>query len=368
MEIQRIKINNFRNLENLELVPAAGVNLISGNNGAGKTSVLEAIFYCCTGRSFRATNDEPVMRRGASFSRVEVNGLIGDELRTVAVAWGDGEKKHAKIDGVRLTKLAELLGHFQAVAFVPEDVELVYGPPAQRRRLLDIYISQIDQKYLRDLIEYQRILAQRNALLKDFNLDSEGNGSSALLDSWDQQLASAGARVVTARRKLVEECTLRLQHYFELLANPGGKLEWRYEASAGEEGDEPQQFLGKLRDSRRRDLNFGTTSMGPHRDDITYLLGGVPARNYASQGEAKAVALATKFAVFDYLSGILEERPLLLLDELGSQLDAKRLESLLALLPEFGQVFLTAARPGDLLKAASTAAEMKLADGKLELE
>ncbi|MFH2056576.1 MAG: hypothetical protein ABIJ61_11505, partial [bacterium] len=164
------------------------------------------------------------------------------------------------------------------------------------------------------------------------------------------------------------QCTPQLQHYFELLASPGGELQWRYEVSAGEQGAEPEQFLKKLHDSRRRDLNFGATSVGPHRDDLTFMLGGSIARNYASQGEAKAIALSTKFAIFDYLSAILEARPLLLLDELGSQLDARRLESLLKLLPEFGQVFLTAARPGDLRKTASIAAEMKLVVGKLELE
>lgn len=368
MEIQRLKISNFRNLESLELLPAAKVNLISGDNGAGKTSVLEAIFYCCTGRSFRATTDDPVMRRGATFSRVEVNGLIDEEQRTVAVAWGDGEKKHAKVDGVRLTRLADLLGHFQAVAFVPEDVELVYGPPGIRRRLLDIYISQIDQKYLRDLIEYQRVLAQRNALLKDFSIDEEENGSAALLDSWDQQLARSGARLVAARQQMVEECTDQLKHYFELLSQPGGELVWSYEPSTGESGTDPEQFHKRLHDARRRDINFGATSVGPHRDDLSFTLGGSPARNYASQGEAKAVALSAKFAIFDWLSAKLEERPLLLLDELGSQLDARRLGSLLELLPDLGQVFLTAARPGDLRKAASIAAEIKLAGGKLVVE
>ncbi len=365
MNLQRLKINNFRNLESLELLPAAGVNLISGDNGAGKTSVLEAIFYCCAGRSFRVSKDEPVTKRGATFSRVEINGTIGDELRTVAVAWGDGEKKHAKVDGVRLERLADLLGHFQAVAFVPEDVDLVYGPPGQRRRLLDIYISQINQNYLRSLIEYQRILAQRNALLKDFTLDSENNGALALLESWDEQLCVSGARLVLTRQELVERCSPRLQHYFELLAAPGGSLEWRYESSAGEEAADQSRFLKRLQETRRRDLNFGTTTVGPHRDELIFTLGGAPARNYASQGEAKALVLSCKFAIFDFLSAEIGEKPLLLLDELGSQLDARRLDSLLELLPELGQVFLTAARPGDLRKAASIAAEMELVNGKL---
>ncbi len=340
------------------------VNLISGSNGSGKTSVLEAVFYCCTARSFKGASDDVVRRRETDVCRLEVDGMIGDREAQVSIAWGAGEKKQVKVDGVKLTRLADLFDYFHAVSFLPEDSEIVLGPPAERRRLLDLYISQADKSYLADLLAYNRVMSQRNALLKDFNLDEESSEQMQLLSLWDGQLADVGSRIIGKRLGFLDECRESLRNYYREIENGESDLECAYDSAIRANGDLLSMLSDKLRDSRRRDLFLGTTSVGPHRDDLRIILNGVPMRAYASQGEAKSAALALKFAIFDYLRDHLDETPILLLDELSSQLDADRVASLLDILPDLGQVFLTTTRAAELRKGLSIQAEINLEAGK----
>lgn len=364
MWLKRIKLSNFRDIESLQFKPDPSVNLISGGNGSGKTSVLEAIFYCCTARSFKGASDEVVQRRETDVCRLEVDGMIGDREAQVAIAWGVGEKKQVKVDGVKLTRLAELFGYFHAVSFLPEDSEIILGPPAERRRLLDLYISQADRSYLADLLTYNRVMSQRNALLKEFNLDEESNEQMKLLSLWDEQLVDVGARIIGKRLGFLNDCREQLRDYYRKIGSGESELECTYDSAIRGDGDLVSMLSEKLRDARRRDLYLGTTSVGPHRDDLKITLNGIQMRSYASQGEAKSAALALKFAIFDYLRDHLGESPILLLDELSSQLDANRVASLLEILPDLGQVFLTTTRAAELRKGLSIQAEINLEAGR----
>jgi DNA replication and repair protein RecF len=364
MHLTRVRITDFRNIEELEFAPHQSINLIGGPNGSGKTSILEAIFYACTAKSFRGSSDEILLRNGAEIARIEVYGNVNGAETEVALAWGKGQKRQIKVDGVKLTRVADLFDYFHAVSYVSEDTELIYGPPSARRHLLDLYISQADRRYLSDLIQYNKVLAQRNALLKDFEIGEDEDSQLDMLEVWEMQLAEVGARINARRLKMITAARDKLLHFYRSIAGGDGALQWQLDSTIKEQPDSAEAFTARLREVRKRDLYFGSTSVGPHRDDVTVMLNGHPTRGYASQGEAKSAALAIKFAIYDYLSELLDETPILLLDELASDLDANRLAALMQTLPQLGQVFLTSARPEELRVTASIQGEIKIAAGK----
>ncbi len=365
MHLTRVKISDFRNIGVIEFEPHESVNLIGGRNGSGKTSILEAIFYACTAKSFRGASDDLLLRNGAEIARIEVAGKVNAAETEVELAWGKGQKRQIKVDGVKLTRVADLFDYFHAVSYVPEDTELVYGPPSTRRHLLDLYISQADKRYLGDLIQYNKILAQRNALLKDFEIGEDEDSQLDLLEVWDLQLAEVGARINARRLRMVTETRENLALFYRSIEGGTSELTWQLDTSIKEEAGSAEAFAARLKEVRKRDLYFGSTSAGPHRDDLLIVLNSNPTRGYASQGEAKSAALAIKFAIYNYLSDALDDTPILLLDELASDLDANRLAALMQTLPQLGQVFLTSARPEDLRETASIQAEINVAGGML---
>ncbi len=358
MHLTRLRLENFRNLEIFEWSPGSSVNLIGGDNGAGKTSILEAIFYACTARSFRASSDDLMIRKGAEIVRIVVEGEVNGGATEIEIAWGKAHRRQIKIDGVKVARVAELFSHFHAVCYVPEDTELILGSPASRRRLLDLYLSQADRSYLSELLEYNRILSQRNAQLKEFEIGEDDETNSLdLLDVWDQQLASVGSRINGARLAMLNATAEAVDRYHRLIAKTKRQLCWRLESSLDDPAD-PEVFRRKLTTARKRDLYLGATTTGPHRDDVAIEFDAQPMRGYASQGEAKSMALAIKFALYEYLAAGFGEAPLLLLDEITSDLDTHRLDSLMSALPALGQVFLTTAKPQQLRLSPSIQAEI----------
>lgn len=365
MHLTRVKLVNFRNIELLEIVPRPGINLISGANGAGKTSLIEAIFFACTARSFRAAADDLLLRKGTDVVRLEVEGELKGGTAAIEIAWGKSHRRQIKIDGVKVARVAELFEYFHAVSYIPEDVELIYGGPAVRRRLLDLYLSQADRTYLKDLLEYNKILAQRNALLKAFEISDDEPADLEMLDLWDQQLANVGAAINAQRVAMLAVTKPKLAQYHSAIAGGTAELSWAYESSVPGDGVTAEALRQKLASGRKRDLYLGSTGHGPHRDDVAITLQNEETRGYASQGEAKSMALAIKFAVFDFLTEKLGDAPILLLDEITSDLDPKRLESLMAMLPQLGQVFLTTAKPDQLRSNARVDGEISLNEGAL---
>lgn len=365
MHLTRVRLNDFRNLATIEFTPQPGVNLIGGPNGSGKTSIIEAIFYACTARSFRTASDDLLIRKGSEVARIEVEGLVNGAERTIEIAWGTAHRRQIKIDGVKVPRVAELFEYFHAVSYVPEDVELIYGGPAVRRRLLDLYLSQGDRGYLNDLLEYNRILTQRNALLKGFEISDEEPADLEMLDVWDAQLAAAGSRINAKRLALLAAATTKLAEYHRAIAGSAGDLSWTYETSISGDCTSAEAFRQKLASGRKRDLYLGSTGHGPHRDDVAIKLAAEATRGYASQGEAKSMALAIKFAIYDFLTGQLGDAPILLLDEVTSDLDPQRLAALMATLPKLGQVFLTTAKADQLRSVTAIANEVQLFEGRL---
>jgi DNA replication and repair protein RecF len=359
MRLEQLQIENFRRIDRLDIGLPPGRVLIEGDNAGGKTTLLEAIYYLVTGRSFRTRYDNDCVPWGAppgtlALVRGKARRANGDSCR-LGVTLGAGIKS-VRIDGNPLQRLANLWGRLQAVLFTPDDLQLVKGGPGERRQYLDVALSQMDPRYIFHLQRYLQAMRQRNALLKRQDL-----GGHALLENiapWDDQLAENGAPVVKARFEFVAALEPRAAQLHQKIVE-GAPDSGRPETLRLEYQNSPrvplpadidrirvgllQALGGSLEDDRKR----GQTGVGPHRDDMTVLLGDKPARDFGSQGQIRSATLALILAEIDEMENRSGEPPLVLLDDLASELDPVRKRNVLSLLKPHWQSFLTTTRQDD---------------------
>ncbi len=353
MHIGSLKLTDFRNFGPLELEFGDRVNIFYGDNGSGKTNLLEAMFVLCLGRSQRGANEVLMVRDGSDVYRIEGEVIEQGEEHTVAVAYQAGGRKKITIDQVPI-RIADLYERYCAVSAGPEDTEILNGAPSVRRTFLDIYLSQFSRTYLTQLIDYQRVLAQKNAALR--------NETTA--DPFNELLIPIGAAITLARAKFIGEIAPPAAgHYADI--SGGGLFEMRYKASASsslEDADLEQikyDFGRKLQSYAQREGVMRTSLVGPHRDDLIFEIGPYPARTHASQGELRTGAIALKLAVYRLLAERRQTRPLLLLDEIFAELDEKRTLGLVDAFADFGQLFLTTAQePPEPLRDQSRSFEI----------
>ncbi|MGE5265290.1 MAG: DNA replication/repair protein RecF [Acidobacteriota bacterium] len=369
MHLTRLALTNFRNYAHLELDLAPGLTLLQGNNACGKTNLLEAIFYLATARSPHAGAERELLRWGASdepipFARVEAEIEKRNNTRTVLeivlVQAGEektrvvGERapgsnrvsKRIKVNGVSKRAL-DLLGELNAVLFLPEDLDLVFGSPGDRRRYLDTTLSQIDPRYGRALSKYNQVLEQRNSLLRDFH---ERPFNPAELAVWDQQLVMEGTYLIQRRAETVERYNRLIADIHPRLSDGRESLFLVYQpsipldtpaparqatmfsAQAGGNSEIAARFEHQLEALRSRELGAGLTLAGPHRDDVRFLIERLPqttggkmdAITYASRGQGRTIALSLKLAEVTLMRTETGEEPVLLLDDVMSELDAPR--------------------------------------------
>ena len=343
MLVHSFKLSSFRNFESAEIDCHNGVNIFFGRNASGKTSLLEALFLLCLGRSQRGAVDTVMVKDGSDSYRVA--GKIERDERVVeaAVAYQKNMRKQVSIDKLPV-RTSELYGQFAAVSTGPEDTEIISGAPSVRRTVLDLYLSQISRKYLSTLTDYQRAMAQKNAALKM----EQDPGAFNLL------LADYGATVMYLRAQFLGEISGDVSRLYSDISG-GSSLQIEYDPSVGEVDFTDQQsirrkFETRLEELAQREMIVGSSLIGPHRDDIRFLIGGYPARTHASQGEWRTAAVALKLAVYHQLRRKASTEPILLLDEIFAELDERRTEGLIGAFGEFGQLFLTtASRPPDAL-------------------
>ena len=356
MYLSRLNMTNFRNVRELELELPPGPIVLVGPNAQGKTSILEAIYLLAVARSFRADNEREVVNWDAvtEAGQAMVAGLVerkaGQERVTVGyqcvptgqrAGQGQGSfsvRKQATVGRVRRTA-AEMIGVVNAVLFDAGDMELVYGSPGGRRRYLDVLLSQADGAYLRSLQRYQRVIQQRNQLLRLLQDRRAGEDELAF---WDEELVTAGASILTYRLEAMERLNELASSIHEELAGGQG-LTLVYRPTLGldgvlQEGDgrsdglraAVEEVFGEaLRSSRGREMATGTTAVGPHRDDLRLLADEVDMGTYASRGQARTVALAMRLAEAAYLSALRDDGPIVLLDDVLSELDGRRREQVL---------------------------------------
>ena len=345
MLIRELQIINFRNLRFLRAEFGTGIHVIHGSNAQGKTNLLEAIYLLVTGRSFRTTMDReliPWLRENyeATLVRARVE-KAGYEERFL-LSFNQSEK-HVFVNGSPIPRLGDLIGRINAVLFTPSDLQLVRGAPGLRRRFLDIELSQIAPAYLRHLQRYDLALRQRNALLKQHQ---RRPGLAAELVPWDAQLAEHGSEIIAARARMLARLSDIAARTYADIAGADEPFALRYEPSPACEGDAAphirERIAAALKSAQADDVRRGATSVGPHRDDFTFLIAGRDARDFGSQGQQRSCVLAMKLAELSLMREATGESPILLLDDLMSELDESRKRAFLESLDPAVQTFITA--------------------------
>ena len=359
MRMTGLRLRDFRGYQHVLLTPPAGVTVLVGENGAGKTNLLEAVHLCCLGRSHRTANDKEMIRRDQETAAVQLTVERRDGRHEVGVRLFENAKRRkiVYVNGKTAARLGELMGHATCVIFSPEDLALVKDGPQARRRFLDMLLSQQQRAYFYALQTYMSALKQRNALLKQ--------GDLRQLSAWDEQLAQASAPVVRLRREACEKLLERAQiHYLYIGGREEEAFSLRYRGGLAESGDPTQDMLRGLAACREEDLRRQTTCFGPHRDEIELTLCGEPLRAFGSQGQMRTAALSMKLAAFDLLEAAQGEPPLLLLDDVLSELDPERRRRLIARIGR-AQALLTCTDQADFI-GARPACVLRVKDGKIE--
>jgi DNA replication and repair protein RecF len=346
MILSGIRLSNFRNHAATEIAFGPGLNALFGDNGQGKTSLLEAVSYLSLTKSFYAASDSDAVRIGADGFELEGTMVsatgVTHRIRVAYVATPPG--KTFTVDALPPESLASVIGRFPAVVLSPENSAITFGGPAERRKFVDLTLAQVSGAYLRDLMEYRRILRQRNRILVDGRM--RGSRNEHALAPWTESLIAYGARVAHRRRVFIDEFAGYVERAYvelNLMAEKPG-LAYHSGCSAEGAGDAEETgraFAAALERARGEEMRRGTTLAGPHRDDLRLTLDGLSVQQFASQGQHKTLLVALKFAEFAYVKERRDETPLLLLDDVFSELDERRAGRILALAAEMGQSLIT---------------------------
>ncbi|MFA0961621.1 DNA replication/repair protein RecF [Roseivirga sp. BDSF3-8] len=340
MYLEKIELLNFKNYESLALDFDQGINCFTGPNGSGKTNLLDAIYYLSLTKSAFSSTDSSNIRHDSSYFMLR--GVFTSDKKAVTIQCQiqSGQKKKVLHDKTPYEKISEHIGRFPAVLIAPDDTELVKGGSEGRRRFFDSLISQIDARYLDDLIRYNQVLKRRQELLKQFENRKYFDGE--LLDVYDRELVEGAIRLGARRRDFIEEFSPLFVRHYEELSDGKEKVALSYQTEVT--GDD---FEKKFRKSRDRDLMLQRTNKGIHKDDFTFLTDDHSLKKFGSQGQQKSFVIALKLAKFDVLTDKKGFKPLLLLDDIFDKLDDSRISHLVGMITarRFGQVFLTEARP-----------------------
>lgn len=345
MYFSTIRLRSFRNHTDTTLNLGRGTNVLVGDNGQGKTNILEAISYLCLTKSFYASSDSIVL--GFGNEMFEVEGVVTSDSgtdSTLRVAYGlvAGEKVFS-INRRRIEPLSSIIGRFPIVVLSPEHAPITFGGPSDRRRFIDLLISQANNLYFENLLDYRRILKHRNKILQDARVERSNPGP--LIEPWTEQLVNSGATLIYRRRQFVLEFRSYIeQAYHKLASNEDPGIE--YVPSVPLPADENETairtaFSCALTGCTREELRTGTTLLGPHRDELAFTVNGIDLRKFASQGQHKTFLIALKVGEFAYLKECRGETPVMLMDDVFSELDEQRSAKVLAFFSELGQTIIT---------------------------
>ncbi len=346
MRINRLKLRNFRNHVDAEVHFAPHLNLITGQNGAGKTNVIDAIHYLCMSRSFVATSDQYVANHEEKYFMIE--GDFEGEIRQsfkVSCSYSRGEGKKIFVNDSPLNRLSDLIGMVPVVVMSPEDLKLTSEGPSERRSFLDSMISQISTKYLRDLIKYRHIRKQRNKLLQEFRGPREILES--YLEPWNLQLIETGSRLIAKRAEVLHRFKRYLEFQYRTISELKLKPDLNYQTIVEDPGDVKmikKEYRSLLENNLEKELEREQTLIGPHRDEVVFYLDEMELRNYGSQGQHRLFSMALKMAQLFYYSDQLDDLPIMLLDDLFGNLDQQKVTVIMQTLTKHsGQTFITSA-------------------------
>ncbi|MBE5736675.1 MAG: DNA replication/repair protein RecF [Clostridiales bacterium] len=326
MKIETIELKNYRNYDSLEVALGDKLNVIVGKNAQGKTNLLESVFLCAIGRSPRLHKDKDLINWDKDFSKVKVrvNRHIGSA--DIELYLFRNQNKAIKINGIGIKKIGQLFGNLNAIYFSPDELKLIKESPDERRKFMDIDLCQFDKNYFYDLANYNKVLQQRNKLLKNSN-------ESALKETisiWNEQLAISGAKIILARCALIEKLKVHAGKIHAYLTSDKEELKLSYQGIVGDNVAELQSLLlKKYSETLDKDIHLGYTTVGPHRDDIKIESNGIDLRTFGSQGQQRTGALSLKLAELEVFKDNIGEYPVLLLDDVLSELDETRQSKLL---------------------------------------
>jgi DNA replication and repair protein RecF len=334
MYIKNISMENFRNYKKQEIEFCDNINIIYGDNAQGKTNIIEAIYLCCMGKSFRAKKDSDLVKFNEKNTQIDMNFVKAD--REGKITAKIGEQKAFFINGVKQSKISDIIGKVNCIIFTPDDIDIVKGGPDKRRKFIDMMISSLRPSYMHLLNEYKKVIEQRNNYLKQILKDGKPQD---MLDIWDEQLAELSFKIYNYRNNYVEKIKEKIDSIHKMITNCGNQpeeLKMKYIST----GNSKESFFENIIKSRNIDIQRGYTGVGVHRDDIIIYINHKPVSVFGSQGQQRTTVLSLKLAELKIVTDEIGDSPILLLDDFMSELDEKRRMILLEKIKE-NQVIIT---------------------------
>ena len=320
MYIEKIKLQNFRNYKELEINLNKNINIIYGNNAQGKTNILEAIFLCSFGKSFRTTKEKEMIKFDEEKSHIEIFYQKKDRDGKIKIELGN--KKQISVNGIKIKKLSELLGNMNIVIFTPDDINILKDGPAGRRRFLDMMIGQLRPNYVYNLNMYLKTIEQRNNYLRQIR---EENKSEEMLEIWDEKLAEYGEKIYIYRNEFINKISSKINEIHKNITDAKEKIQIDYVSNCGN----IENYLKLLKERRKLDIIKGFTTKGIHRDDFVIYINGKEVSTYGSQGQNRTAVLSLKLSELQVVNDEIGEYPILLLDDFMSELDEERRKNFL---------------------------------------
>lgn len=318
MYIKNLSLINFRNYEQLSLSLSRGINIFIGDNAQGKTNILESIYYCSLGKSHRTSKDKELIRWGAT--EAYVSAYISKERldKKIDIKIFKEGKKGIRVNTIKLKTISDLIGVCNVVMFSPEDLKIVKESPSFRRKLIDIEISKLNKRYYHGLVQYNKVLNERNTVLRKWNMDK------SIIEIYDKQLCTYGSLIIKERLKYIQKLNESGNKIHNNITSGKENIEFKYISSIKNYENIEKDFFTILSDNIQKDFEKGTTSVGPHRDDFSIDINNIDTRKYGSQGQQRTAVLSIKFASLEIVKEQTGEYPILLLDDVLSELDLKR--------------------------------------------
>lgn len=341
MFIDNLALTHYRNYESIDISFSHGINILYGDNAQGKTNVLEAIYMLATTRSHRGNKDKEIIEFGYDEGHIKADIIKNDICHRIDIHLKKSKGKGIAIDMLPIKRSAELFGMINIVIFSPEDMTIIKDSPAVRRRFMDMELCQLNKIYYSNLANYNKVLNQRNNLLKQISFDKSQRD---MLSVWDMQLTDYGIKVIKERNNFIDMMNEIIPDIHSKLTGGKEELMLVYEKNIDESEYEQELML-----KQDIDIRYQSTQIGPHRDDISFMINGMDAKKYGSQGQQRTVALSLKLAEIELVKKIIHDNPILLLDDVMSELDATRRDALLASISDI-QTIITCTGYDDFIK------------------
>ena len=318
MYIEEIELENFRNYEKQKIKFDKNINIIYGDNAQGKTNILEAIFICSLGKSFRTNKDKEIINKNKEYAKIKMNSIKND--RQLKIDFEIKEKKKFYINKIATKKTSDLLGKNYIVLFTPEDIGILKNEPNKRRRFLNIMISQLRPMYVHLLNQYNKTIEQRNFYLKQIKYDNKPENN---LDIWDEQLIELGKKIYEYRKEFINKLNNKIYDIHLITTKEKEKIKIKYISNI------ENNYEKRLKENRKNDIKKGYTNIGIHRDDFEIYINENPISIYGSQGQKRTTIISLKLAEAKVITDEVGEKPVILLDDFMSELDKKRIQGLL---------------------------------------